>query len=279
MVNYGAAFKLPFSNWGRIGIFFLLALLTLVISEVFSMFGELVRRAPAALGLQQLWPMFFLGVVMAFFSLVTTGYSLRIVGNASHGKNVLPSFEKFFSMFMPGLKYFLAMIIYAIPFLVVGSVAFVLLFAGGAGNSSGITIGGAMLLIPVVLVWLVFAAYILPMLMAHFAHEGRFAAFFELRKVLKYAFTSAYFVPWLAAFGYRIALFIPYFIIILPVSVISLVTPFVALLTAPVSALYTVILTPTVMSLYGQAYHDVTAGKGKSVAVAVPEKAKKRGKK
>ena len=264
MVNYGAAFKLPFSNWGRIGIFFLLALLTSAVSEVFSMFWELGRRVPAALGLQQLLPMFFLIVVMVFFSLITTGYTLRIVGNASHGKNVLPSFEKFFSMVMPGLKYSLAMIIYAIPFLVVGVVAFVLLFAGSTALSSGITIGGAMLLIPIVLVWLVFAAYVLPMLMAHYAHENRFAAFFELRKVLKYAFTSAYFVPWLAAFGYGIALSIPYFIIILPISVMSVVTPLAALLTAPVSALYTVILTPTLMSLYGQAYHDVTSGrKGK----------------
>ncbi|MBI2143235.1 DUF4013 domain-containing protein [Candidatus Woesearchaeota archaeon] len=258
MVNYGAAFKLPFSNWGRIGIFFLLALFTSAVSEVFSMFGELGRRAPAALGVQHVLLIIFLAVVTLFFSLATTGYTLRIVGNASQGKNVLPSFEKFFSMAMLGLKYFLAMVIYAIPFLAVGGIAFVFLFAGGS-------VGGAMLLIPVILIWVLFAVYILPMLMAHFAHEGRFSAFFELRKVLKYAFTTAYFVPWLAAFGYGIALFILYFIIILPVSLISLVTPLAALLTAPVSALYTVILTPTVMSLYGQAYHDVTAGgkKGK----------------
>lgn len=264
MVNYGAAFKLPFSNWGRIGVFFLLALLASAVSEIFSMFVELGRRAPAALGLQHVLLMFILIIVTLFFSLITTGYTLRIVGNASHGKNVLPSFEKFFSMFMPGLKYSLAMIIYAIPFLVVGGVVFVLLLAGSTGNSSGTIVGGAMLLIPVVLAWLVFAVYLFPMLMAHFAHENRFAAFFELRKVLKYAFSSAYFVPWLAAFGYGIALFIPYFIIIIPVSVMSVVTPLAALLTAPVSALYTVILTPTVMSLYGQAYHDVTSGrKGK----------------
>lgn len=260
MVDYGAAFKLPFSNWGRIGIFFLLALFTSAVSEVVSMLLELVRRAPSALGVNHVLLILVLAIVLLFFSLITTGYTLRIVANASHGRNVLPSFEKFFSMFMPGLKYSLAMIIYAIPFLVVGGVAVVLLLRGISLNSPGMIIGGAMLLIPIVLVSLVFAVYILPMLVAHFAHKDRFAAFFELRKALKYAFTTAYFLPWLAAFGYSIALFILYFIIVLPVTVISLVTPLAALLTAPVSALYTAILTPTLMSLYGQAYHDVTAG-------------------
>ncbi len=258
MVNYGAAFKLPFSNWGRIGALFVLTLVISVLSEATSVIINLSKNALVGVALKLLLVELVLFLVMIFFSIIASGYGLRIVRSASQGRSELPSFEKFFSLFVQGLKYSLAALIYFIPFIIAMAIGFALVIGGIDSHSAGLAVAGVVLLIPILLAWLVLAAYVLPMLMAHFAHEDRFSAFFELRRALKYAFTAAYFVPWLAASGYSIALSIPYFIVVLPISLISTAVPVATLLIAPVSALYGTILTPTVMSLYGQAYYDVT---------------------
>lgn len=276
MVNYGAAFKLPFSNWGRFGALFVLILVISVLSELTSVVSSLSKNTLVGVALKLFVAELVLFLAMIFFSLIATGYSLRIVRCASLGKNELLSFEKFFSMALPGLRYFVAMLIYFIPFIIAMAIGLALLIGGVAAPSSGLAVAGMVLLIPILLAWLFLAAYILPMLMAHFAHEGRFSAFFELRKVLKYAFTSAYFMPWLAAVGYSIALFIPYFIILIPMAIISITNPFAALLIAPVSTLYSTILTPTVSNLYGQAYYDVKFGEKAKGAVARLHVARKK---
>ncbi|MBI2175842.1 DUF4013 domain-containing protein [Candidatus Woesearchaeota archaeon] len=281
MVNYGAAFRLPFTNWGRFGTLFVLSLVISALSEATSIVSSLSKNTLVGFALKLFFVELALFAMMIFVYLIAAGYSLRIAGSATQGRNEFSSFENFFSLIVPGLKYFLAMLIYFIPFIIAMAIGFALAIGDVVGASSGLAVAGVVLLIPILLAWLVLAVYILPMLMAHFAHEGRFSAFFELRKVLKYAFTSAYFMPWLAVVGYSIALFIPYFIIALPISIISIAMPRAALLAAPVSALYSTILTPTVMNLYGQAYRDATAGgKAKTVAAAtLVEKAKRKSKK
>lgn len=276
MVNYGAAFRLPFSNWGRFGALFLLSLVISALSEAASVVSSRGKYALAGVALELLLAVLVLFIVMIFFSLIAAGYGLRIAGSAARGRNELSSFENFFSLVIPGLKYFLATLIYFIPFLTVIAIGAALVVGGVAAPSSGLAAAGVVLLIPVLLAWLVLAAYILPMLMAHFAYEGRFSAFFELRKVLRYAFTSAYFVPWLAAFGYSIALFLPYFIILVPVTILSIINPFASLLAAPVNALYSAILTPTIMNLYGQAYYGVKSGEKAKGAVARLHVARKK---
>ncbi len=267
MVNYGAAFKLPFSNWGRFAALFLLAFVTSGMSVSTSVISSLSKNALVGVALKLLLVELALFVVTIFFSLITMGYTLRIVRSAAQGKNVLPSFDNFFSMIVPGLKYFLASLIYSIPFIIFIVIGAALVIWSIASHSSGAAVIGIVISVPIFLAWLIFAAYIQPMLMTHFAHENRFSAFFELRRCFKYAFTSAYFVPWLAAFGYSIAFFIPYFIIIMPLSLLTTATPLAALLTVPISALYSTILAPTVSNLYGQAYHDIRAGESGKAAV------------
>lgn len=276
MVNYGAAFRLPFSNWGRLGILFVLTLVISALSEAASVVSSQGKYALAGVALGLLLAVLVLFLVMIFFSLIAAGYGLRIAGSAARGRNEFSSFENFFSLVIPGLKYFLATLIYFIPFLIAMAIGFALVVGGVAAPSSGLAAAGMVLLIPVLLAWLVLAAYVLPMLMAHFAYEGRFSAFFELRKVLRYAFTSAYFVPWLAAFGYSIALFLPYFVILVPVTILSIVNPFASLLAAPVSALYSTILTPTASNLYGQAYYDVRVAERGKAAVGRLHVARKK---
>ncbi len=251
MVKFGEAFRLPFSNWRRLGVLFLLANLagagSLVDKEIWAGLGW------------GLWALLLVVPVALFFSWAVTGYGLRIAGLAIHGRNELPGFEKFFSLFITGLKYVAAMIIYGLLFLLPLALAFVLIFVGASSNSAALALVGMLIAVPVGLLWLFFSMYIIPMLMAHFAHENLFSAFFELRKILKKSFTVSYFVPWIVAAAYSGALFVPLFAVIMVLASASIVFPLMNLLLIPPSALYTVIVTPTVMSLYGQAYHDVKA--------------------
>lgn len=276
MVDYGAAFKLPFSNWRRFWVLFSLLLVVSVLSEAASLISRLGENALVGVALKVFLVQVILYLAMIFFSLIASGYQLRIARSASYGKNEFPSFESFFSLIMLGLKYFLAAVIYVIPFVIALAIGFALTVGGIASHSAGLAIAGAVILVPVFLVFLSFFAYVLPMLMVHFAHEGRFSAFFELRKMLKYAFTSAYFVPWLAAFGYSIALVIPYFIVLVPIGIVSITLPVAALFIAPVTALYSIILALTTSNIYGQAYYEVRASEKGKAAVGRLHVARKK---
>ena len=272
MVNYGVAFKLPFTNWGRLGLLFLLA--------SFAGISQLAdKRILPALGLNLAWALLIFLVAM-FFSLVVGGYSFRIAGCAARGKNIMPQFEKFFWLVTPPLKYTIALIAYALPLIFfIGLTAFML--------GMRLPLAGLLLMITTALfaiMWMFLLFYAGPMLVTHFAHENRFMALFELRKVLKYAFSAAYFAPWLAASTYSGALLVPFFIFAIIFGMASLVSPLLSLFIIPVSSIYTVIVSPTAMNLYGQAYHEITAGKKETkgitvAAAAVSKKAKRRGKK
>ncbi|MBI2141370.1 DUF4013 domain-containing protein [Candidatus Woesearchaeota archaeon] len=270
MVNYGAAFKLPFTNWRRLGALFLLVLVAGLPSILLQMFKKdaisLVLTSGWA-GLIAFYLAFFL--VSMFLYMAISGYSIRIARHAAHGKNALPPFEKFLSLFAAGFKYSVALLIYSLPLVLLLVLSVFLLY-------TSFRLFGILLLViamPFAVLWMFFIMYSGPMLMAHFAYENRFAAFFELGRILKYSFTMAYFVPWIVALGYSIALFIPYFVIVMIVALISYANPSSAaanVLMSVLSGLYTVILTPTVMNLYGQAYHDVKAAS----PAAAPAKAK-----
>lgn len=265
MVRFGEAFRLPFSNWGRLGVLFLLASLA-------GVGGLADKETFAGLG-WSLWALLLILPVALFFSWAITGYGLRIAGSAAHGRNELPGFERFFSLLAAALKYMAAMIIYGLPFVLLLVLAFVLIFVGVSSRSAALALVGVLIAVPVGLLWLFFSMYIIPMMMAHFAHENRFSAFFELRKILKKSFTVAYFVPWIVAVAYSGALLVPLFAVIMALAFASIVFPLLSLFLIPASALYTVIVTPTVMSLYGQAYRDVKAVSASATATVV-EKAK-----
>lgn len=263
MVNYGAAFKLPFSNWKRMSIlFFLYFLASLAIQatnlvmypEGQSLYGDTLPSVTVT----SMILVFFFYLVSIVVSLFVQGYGIRISGHAAQGQNVLPPFDNALGMLGRAVQYVLAIIIYVIPF----AVLFTLLIAMMALFPNALTIAiGLLVLIPALIFAILFWVYVTPMLTTHFAREKRFSALFEFRKAFKYSFRAAYFVPWLVALAYAIGIGLAYLIVYLPVMFLSFVVPVAGLILAPFSALYSAIITPTMMSLYGQAYHDIVSSK------------------
>ena len=264
MVNYGAAFKLPFTNLQRSAALFLLAALASLAHATYQIIKlSVVKSAGQGLGTA---PVTLLAAIISFmaatiFYAVIFGYSIRIMATAINGKNELPSFGNFTSLITTGLKYLVATLIYFLPLIIA---ALIIIPAGAFGLSVVV----ALAILIAVLLWLILLIYLIPVLLANFAHEKRFAALFDLKKSFKYAFTGAYFAPWAAALGYTIALTVPYSIVVGIIGLFSLLTPLALMLTVPIAAIYIVILNPTVNSLYGQAYRDVMVSKHAAVAAA-----------
>lgn len=263
MINYREAFRLPFTNWKRAGILFIIGLFTNLINLLDEKTALLLGFpfVSGAVGL-------VIYVIAIFSSLLLAGYTIRIAGSAAAGRNELPSFANIPSMLVQGLKYIAAVIVYIIPLLV--------LFVIGIAANTLRSLAVLALIILAVFALVVLLGYVLPLVLVHFAHENRFAAFFELRKILKYAFTSTYFVALLVAAAYSFAAFIPllipFFMMLFAVGAVPALISMVLL-----GAVYTTIITPTTTSLYGQAYREVrgatvivkpAAGKAKPMKAA-----------
>ncbi len=266
MVNYSAAFKLPFTSLNRSAALFFIAAVASLANVSYSITSEMLKNDAGRYSGQAIWLNLSAGLISfgigLFFSVVLSGYSIRIAANAMRGKNEMPPFDNVPSLIGAGFKYMAALIAYTLPLLLI-----ITLMALSAVAKPAVLLLSALVIFAAFL-WLFFICYCGPMLLAHFARENRFAAFFELGKILKYSFTPAYFIPWLAAFGYSIGIGIPYIIIVILISFLSMISPLAMLLLVPFGALFTLILTPTVASLYGQAYREVIGGKAIATAAA-----------
>ncbi|MBI2550532.1 DUF4013 domain-containing protein [Candidatus Woesearchaeota archaeon] len=277
MVNYSAAFRLPFTNWRRFGALFLISL--------FANFGDWANKdtlqalgvyfGPAAVLLG-------LGILMLaalFSAALFSGYMVRVANGAARGKNEMPPFDDFSSLFAQGLKYIAGIVLYALPFvLIVGIVAFL----GAARMNAALSA----IVIAAAVFGVFMLAYIWPLAMVHFAFEKKFSAFFDFGRIFKYAFKGAYFVPWLVALAYSIGISIPFIVLGLIIGFSPLLSPYVLLLVVLLDAFLATILSPSVTSIYGQAYRDVTGVKGTAVhalpaalAVAKPKAHRKAAKK
>lgn len=260
MVNYGAAFKLPFTNIGRSATLFLISGLASLANTSYQIVRKLatqgaVQDSSQTLLILSVW---FISILLALvFYSVISGYSIRTAANAIRGRNELPPFDKVPSLIGTGLQYFAAILIYSLPVIIFGLLIAVAL----AINSLILLMFAAVIGGIAVILWFLLMLYAGPLLMSNFACEKRFAAFFDVRKILKYSFTSAYFVPWIVALGYTIGISIPYTIVAVFVSLLARISPFATLFLVPLAGLYTVFATPAVTNLYGQAYHDVVVGK------------------
>ena len=278
MVNYGTAFKLPFTNMQRFAVLFLIAVLASLASTTYQIIQKLAEgnaapgSAPSPV-LLSAWLVTL--IVKIIFSTLLVGYSIRIAANAVRGKNEMPSFDNFPELAGKGFQYLASSLIYSLPL-----IAFLLgLTLAMATKSLGFLLAVAVFGGFAMLIWAFFVIYSGPVLMTHFAHEGRFSAFFEITKILKISFNGTYFIAWLGAIGYSIGIAIPYVIVAVLVGLLAhFTTPYALVLVVPFSAFYTVILTPAVTNIYGQVYREVTAGKHAATAAApaVPRRARRK---
>ncbi|MBI3036209.1 DUF4013 domain-containing protein [Candidatus Woesearchaeota archaeon] len=271
MVSYRQAFRLPFTNWHRFGALFLISLFVnlgdLADKDTLQALGVYLGPAAVLLG------MGILMLAALFSAALFSGYLVRVANGAARGKNEMPSFGGFSSLFSQGLKYIAGIVLYALPFvLIVGIVAFL----GAAQMNAALSA----IVIAAAIFGVFMLAYMWPLAMVHFAFEKKFSAFFDFGRIFKYAFKGAYFVPWLVALAYSIGISLPFLVLGAITGFISLLIPYVLLLVVILDAFLAAILSPSVTSIYGQAYGDVTGVKGTAApAVAKPKAHHKAAKK
>lgn len=266
MVNYGAAFKLPFSNFRRSGLLFLVFLLSSIISQT-TTFLQGPVSAEASVSVGRSLATLTLSLITMLLGLFAVGYGFRIEAAAVRGQNVLPPFENITGMIGRGLQYFVAAIIYVIPFMIVLLAGILMVTGGAVAASVPLILAGVLLLLPLSILALFFFLYIMPVIEVHFAVERRFRSLFALRTCFKKAFATAYAVPWLVATGYMLLLVLLYLIVYLPTYFASLAVPAIGFISVPFTALFSFLSLATTTNLFGQAY-GVT--RGTSAVAALP---------
>jgi hypothetical protein len=284
MVDYGAAFKLPFTDWKKFSIFYLLVSISLAVPAFFfgKIFVQLMtiqnpEDTAALFSGIDIGTLLLSGIVFLVFNLLVTGYGLRLQANAANGRNALPSFNNIIGLLTIALKLTLGVGIYLA----------ILMFVYLIIAMSFIVLPGLLKLIGVILIILVIApmiisVYAFPMLIVHFASQNRFTALFEIKTALKYSFKLVYFLSWLIAFGYSylvgMAAYLVAMIVFLALSPVNLMLAIIVALELYLISFW--IVQVTKYSLYGQAYNGIAHKKAKVIQSAKPYRKKaKRSKK
>ena len=150
-------------------------------------------------------------------AIFVNGYLLRVMGAAVRVEENAPRFEDWGDLFVDGLLVWVVELVYVgLPtvFLVfvVGSFTLVtsVSSSAGAGPTPWTTAGAglvvAVVLLAVVGILLLLAAFLLPAALANFARTGDVGAAFHLRTVAGAAFTGEYVIAVLLAIGVSVVL-------------------------------------------------------------------------
>ena len=266
MVDYKAAFKLPFTNWHRLFAYFIMVNLALFTPAFFfaKFYIEIIKStggiAPtAAFSGLNLSIVILSTLAFIIFGLAGTGYVLRVQSNASRGKNVLPTLDNISGLFTTALKFTVGGAVYAIAINVLYFVTILCFLLPGL-----LKLFGVLLLIPLIASFL-FAIYAIPMLITHFTSLNRFAALFDIRKAWKYAFTVTYFVPWLVSFGYSCLFNFAAYLVTIALVLILAFLKFNLILGVSIGVVLFISVYSmaylTMVNLYGQAYYEVVSSR------------------
>ncbi|MCD4666469.1 DUF4013 domain-containing protein [archaeon] len=172
MVNYGEAFKRPFTNFTKLIIGILLSIVPIV----------------------------------NFFAL---GYELEAGKTAMKRNFKLPEWNMWGKYFLRGLLYFVITIIYMIPALIViliaaGTAAFSGLTAYALSDITaffaGLIVAAPLIILGIILA--ILAIYMIPAAVLRYVSTDKFGDAFSFGIVFKKVFSGKYFVPWLIGLIY-----------------------------------------------------------------------------
>jgi hypothetical protein len=266
MVDYAAAFKLPFIYWKRfLGVLALSNIAYGIPAFLYIKFMIPMMLSDSATAVipkltNNDWLLLGIGIaVMIPFAFYLGGYSLRTLSLASKGQNKLPDFGEIWPMVCLSLKGFAAILLYYLM-MAVCFMAFILIFM--MKNIILNIIFGIIAFFA--LLFIIFAAvYLGPMLMARFAAQNRLAALFEWKLAGKLAFNVKYLIPWLVSLGYNWGIYLVSYMLSMMFFVLLMVGGFNPAMIIPLEIYLAATMIPqfTVLNLYGQAYRDVSAVK------------------
>lgn len=151
-----------------------------------------------------------IGGVLGFLSflLVPTffvlGYLMRVIRASGAGDEQAPVFDDWGEMGIEGVKAFVVTFVWSLIPVVIASVLVFFGVLGVASNNSGLGAVGFLLLLVSALVTLVLSlalAYVLPAVLANFAHEGTIGSGFDFAAIRQVVTDREYARGWVYAFA------------------------------------------------------------------------------
>ena len=166
MVDYGAAFGKPFSNWKNLLV------------------GIVIHSIP----------------IVYFIAL---GYILK--NAAKNPKGDLPNWDDFGDLFARGLTAFVISLIYLLPALLIlilfGLSLLASIISGNLINVLGGTVGFGIGILVAILIMII-TSYFLPGALLNYAVKNDFKAGFDFKAISKKVFNGHYFMAWLVGMVY-----------------------------------------------------------------------------
>jgi hypothetical protein len=151
-----------------------------------------------------------IGGVLGFLSflLIPTffviGYLLRVIRAAGAGDEQAPAFDDWGDMGIEGVKAFAVTFVWSLIPVAIASVLVFFGVLGVASNNSGLGAVGFLLLLVSALVTLILSlalAYVLPAVLANFAHEGTIGSGFDFGTIRQVVTDREYARGWVYAFA------------------------------------------------------------------------------
>ena len=178
MVNYGEAFRMPFTDLKKLLIGIVLQLIPIV-------------------------------------NFISFGYQLECAKSAMEKKFELPEWKKWLNLFVKGIIGFVISIIYMIPAIIILLLVAASLFSvltsglvGGMGRMSAVSGMFSTLGITAIIVFilLLISIYIIPSALMAYVKNGNFTSAFKFGEVFKKALNLNYFLIWIVAMLYYLIL-------------------------------------------------------------------------
>ena len=217
MVDYISAVKLPFTDWKKYGISFLLLFIP------------------------------FISIITGLFFY---GFGLKLAKKAIAKKTALPEYQDWGKLFVSGLLVYIATLIYMIPLIVLAGVTFGSALLGLVSGQAVDLFSGSFIGMGIFTALLgLLTLYILPSVFVHYANKDSFAAAFEIKSVFQKAFTVRYFLVWLFMVVYS-GILVAILSLLNIVLAVTVVGPWI------LSGLVTAAMSITGLSLYGEVFNE-----------------------
>jgi hypothetical protein len=254
MVDYGQAFKTPFSDAKKLfaGTFILLGFVAVavIISLIFNLASTL---SPSII-----WTLLLYGANIVLYA-IPTAFFVRYGMNAAKKKFIIPSWKDLSGLFGEGVQITIISYIYSIPIFVITYLITGINFLANQTPEAQQALAADMfaklpLLLGVVLPFYLIIMYLLPVAFLRFMETKRFGDGFDFSTIFRKAFTSKYLGAWILA----LLIFIGTAIIIGVISFLFIITVIgIIPLVLVLIPMYVYFLSLLMYGIYGQAYGEV----------------------
>lgn len=266
MVDYGKAFKTPFSDVKKLfaGTFIILGFFVLMMIVYFAfvlpyMISSILKGGSLTYT-PTLFSTLFLYIITFLISAIPLAFFVRYGINAAKKKFVIPSWRDLKGLFMDGIFLNIIMWIYYIPptivyYLISGISPFSLRVTSEAQQMLIANILARLpLIIAVVFPLYLLLIYLLPVTLLRFMETKKFSDGFDFSTIFRKAFTLKYLGAWLLSLLIAIGsgILMIFIMFLLSITIIGIIP-----LLLVVMPMFYYVLILVLFGIYGQAYGEI----------------------